>query len=105
MKRRVVFSPRAERQLDELYRYIADASGEARAETYVGSLVAQCEALQDFSERGTPRFDIRPGMRTIGFKRQATIVYAVEGGTVAILGVFYGGQDFERKLAEDEEPQ
>jgi len=41
----VIFTPRAERQLAHLYGYIADQSGEARAENYVGKIVAACHAL------------------------------------------------------------
>jgi toxin ParE1/3/4 len=99
---RVVFTVRAERQLQELYRYISEASGEARAENYVGRLIAQCEALRDYPNRGRPRFDIRSGLRTIGYKRRTTIAYLFEEKVVVILGVFYGGQDFERRLREDE---
>jgi len=36
----VIFTPRAERQLAHLYGYIADQGGEARAENYVGKIVA-----------------------------------------------------------------
>lgn len=60
----VVFTPRAERQLDNLYAYIADNSGVARAENFVGAIVADCLSLSTFPERGTMRDDIRPNLRT-----------------------------------------
>ena len=44
----VIFTPRAERQLAHLYGYIADQSGEARAENYVGKIAAACHALSTF---------------------------------------------------------
>ncbi|MGH1559980.1 type II toxin-antitoxin system RelE/ParE family toxin [Caulobacter segnis] len=55
------------------------------------------EALRDFPERGAPRFDVRPGLRTLPFRR-VTITYAVEEGQVVIVGIFYGGQDYESIL-------
>ena len=45
----VIFTPRAERQLATSIRYIADQSGEARAENYVGGIVADCHVPLDLS--------------------------------------------------------
>ncbi len=98
----VIFTPRAERQLARLYHHIADESGEARAESYVGKIVAACHALSTFPVRGAKRDDVRPNLRTMGYARSATIAFAVNATTetVAIHGVFYGGQDFETLLRE-----
>jgi plasmid stabilization system protein ParE len=98
----VVFTPRAERQLARLYGYIADDSGEARAENYVSKIVAACNALSTFPERGAKRDDVRPNLRTMGYAKRVTIAFSVDATmeAVAIHGVFYGGQDFERALRE-----
>lgn len=98
----VVFTPRAERQLDSLFTYIADHSGESRAESFVGAIVTDCLSLSTFPERGTKRDDIRPNLRTKGYRRRVTIAFSVNTSTdiVAIHGVFYGGQDFERLLRD-----
>ena len=100
----VIFTPRALRQLDKLYGYIAGHSGETRAENFTGRIVAECQSLSIFPERGAKRDDIRPDLRTMGFERSATIAFSVNTGTgrVAIHGVFYGGQDFETALRETE---
>ena len=37
---KAIFTARAERQLSGLYAYIAEKSGEARAEKYVGGIIA-----------------------------------------------------------------
>ena len=100
----VVFTPRAHAQLDDLYDYIAERSGTTRAEKYVGALVAACRGLSTFPRRGTRRDDIRPGLRTFGYRRRVTIAFSVEDRTVAIHGVFYGGQDFERRLSGGGDP-
>jgi toxin ParE1/3/4 len=34
----------------------------------------------------------------MGFERRVTIAFTVEGDSVIILGVFYGGQDYEAVL-------
>jgi toxin ParE1/3/4 len=99
----VIFKPRAEQHLDNLYAYIAEHSGEARADDFVGRIVDTCMNLSMFPERGTKRDDIRPNLRTTSYARRVMIAYAVDHDTnmVAILGVFYGGQDFEQALVED----
>jgi toxin ParE1/3/4 len=50
---------------------------------------------------GSTREDISPGLRTIGFRRRVTIAFTVDPDKVEIVGVFYGGQDFEAILAGD----
>jgi toxin ParE1/3/4 len=100
----VVFTPRVERQLDRLYAYIAAHGGERRADGYVGAIVAECLSLTTFPERGTKRDDLRLNLRTLGHAGSATIAFSVNASTaiVAIHGVFYGGQDFETALREND---
>src|SRR5262249_45577471 len=51
-------------------------------------------------ERGTRRDDIHAGIRTMGFERRATIVFRVMENEVVIVRIFYGGQDYERRLRD-----
>jgi plasmid stabilization system protein ParE len=101
MMHRVVFAPEAEAQLLALYFHIAAAASPAIAADYTEAIIAQCETLQTFPIRGTRRDDIRPGLRTFGFRRRVTIAFEVGEDTVAILGIFYGGQQFESVLGEE----
>lgn len=99
MKRlKVSFRPRAEADLFGLHGYIAEQYGLAVAGAYIERIEAACVALAAFPERGTQRDDIRPGLRTIGFERRATIAFQVKKTEVVIVRIFYGGQDFERAL-------
>lgn len=103
MTRRVVYSARARRQLSDLYAWIADQSGfPGRAEGYVSSILDFCDGLATFPTRGVARDDLRPGLRMIGFRRRAVIAFAVHEKTVEVLGVFYGGQDHESLLSEQD---
>ena len=101
MKFRVVFSPEAEEQLAGLYRYIAAAGSPANAERYVNAIIAYCETLETFPLRGAPRDDIRPGLRIVNYKGRTVIAFAVDVRRVSIIGVFYGGQDYEMALQDD----
>jgi toxin ParE1/3/4 len=64
-------------------------------------VVATCEGLALFPLRGLPRDDIRPGLRLTHHKGRTLIAYAVDEGTrtVSVVGIFYGGQDYEEALS------
>ena len=100
---RIIVSPEADAQLIALYRYIAVEASPRTAERFVGTILDQCEKLSRLPERGAPRGDLRPGLRTLAFRR-VVIAYAVGEGTVTIVSVFNGGQDFEGMLAGDPPP-
>ena len=50
---------------------------------------------------GTVRDDLRPGLRTIGFRRRVVIAFAVHEEVVEVHGVYYGGQDYEASIAAE----
>jgi len=95
----VVFAPEALEQLEALYHYIANAASPLVAQRYTEALVGYCEGLKISPLRGTPRDDIRPGLRVTNYRGRTVIAFNVFGETVRILGVFYGGQDFETDLS------
>ena len=101
MRYAVVFTPEAQEQLAALYRYIAVAASSTVAERYVSAVIAYCEGLQTFPHRGTRRDDIRPGLRITNYKKRVAIAFNVDAEQVSILGVFYGGQDYETVFKSD----
>ena len=102
MSYRVVFSPEAEEQLVALYRYIAAAASPNIAARYTDAIVTYCESLSTFPHRGAMRDDVRPGLRITNYKKRAVIAFDVTADLVSIIGVFYGGQDYETILHEDD---
>ena len=94
----VVFTPEALEQLEALYAYIAHAASPLVAQRYTDAIVTYCETLQSFPLRGARRDDIRPGLRITNYKGRAVIAFDVSVERVAIIGVFYGGQDYETAL-------
>lgn len=60
-----------------------------------------CESLDTFPERGTLRDDIRPGLRLVPYRDSAEVAFTVTGNEVWVVGVFYGGQDYETALHGD----
>ena len=77
-----------------------DRAGRDAADGYIERIVTFCQGLSTFPLRGKARDDLLPGLRTIGFKRRATIAFMVTTDAVLIEGVFYGGQDFEANFRE-----
>ena len=100
MSRPIRLSPRAKAQLGSLFLYIARNASSAIAARFVDAVLEKIDSLADFPDRGTPRDDIRPGLRTVPFRRRTTIAYAVAPKEVLIIGVFYGGQNFESLLQD-----
>jgi toxin ParE1/3/4 len=98
---RVVFTPRAERQIDHLHEYITDKASESRANGYINRIVAFCNGLATFPLRGQPRDDLLGGLRMVGFERRVTIAFVVTADAVLIEGIFYGGQDFEAAFQDE----
>ena len=97
----VIFTPEAEEQLAALYRYIAIAASPNIADRYTSAIVAYCEGLNTFPHRGTCRDDIRQGLRVTNYKGRTVIAYDVTAELVSIIGVFYGGQDYETLFRSD----
>ena len=101
MQYHVVFTPEAQEHLAALYRYIAAAASPEIAERYTSAIVSYCEGLQTFPHRCTLRDDIRPGLRITNYKKGVVIAFDVDAEMVYIIGVFYGGQDYETVLQAD----
>jgi plasmid stabilization system protein ParE len=94
----VIFAPEALEQLTRLYRYIAVEASAESARNFTDGIVDYCESLSLFPLRGQCRKDIRPGLRTTNYKKRTIIAFTVTETQVSILGIYYGGQNFEDRL-------
>ena len=103
MSCRVVFSPQAQEQLIELFHYIAKEVSPATTGRYTDAIVSYCEDLCISPQRGTKRDDVRPGLRITNYKKRTVIAFDVTDGTVSIIGIFYGGRDYESLLGDHQD--
>jgi|HubBroStandDraft_5_1064220.scaffolds.fasta_scaffold836538_1 toxin ParE1/3/4 len=103
MNRKVVFEPRAQADLDDIYDWIADRAGERAADRFMVRIRRPCERLDLFPERGTQRDDHAPGLRVFGIERRVTIAFKVYDDRVAIIRVLYGGRNIDAILENDGE--
>jgi len=92
----VIYSPEARDDLLQIYDYIATHSDPQRALGYTERIVACCEELSRFPERGMRHDDIRPGLRVTGFESRVSIAFHVTKNTVVIDRILYGGQDIDQ---------
>ena len=103
MTYRVFYSAEAKTHLTEIYNYIADAASDTTAVSFIEEIVAACEALCVFPNRGRQRDDLRPGLRAISFRKRVTIVFEVDHDEVNIVGIFYAGREYESAFHTDDE--
>jgi toxin ParE1/3/4 len=102
--REVIFAPEALADLQGLYDAIAEGAAPARALAWVEQVRAYCQGLATFPERGMRRDDLRPGLRTIGYRRRVTVAFHVTAERVVIDRILYAGRDLEgpfRRGAEE----
>ena len=64
--------------------------------------MACCEELATCPYRGEARDGIGSGRRVSGYKGRLVVAFAVISECVLIVGVFYGGRDYEAVLTEPE---
>jgi plasmid stabilization system protein ParE len=67
--------------------------------------VTYCESLQALPHRGIQRDDIRLGLRITSCRKRVVIAFEADANQVAMLGVFYGGQDYEAAFHEEKEEE
>ena len=99
----VQFAPEALDQLDAIEEFIARAGSPVAAARYVDTIIAYCESLTTFPHRGIRRDDLLHGLRITSYRRSPVIAFIAntDTETVSILGIFYGGQDYEAVLLDE----
>lgn len=86
------YDERVQAQFERIRTWFDDTRGPGVGTEVVIDLVRRCRGLQEFPHRGTPRDDLRRGLRTMAHRRAFTIGYMVDGETITILGVIGRGQ-------------
>jgi len=99
---RVRFAPEAVAQLAAIEQYISDAGSPLAAANYVDAIIDYCEGLVTFPERGRKRDELLSGLRITNYRGSTIVAYLVDAQSevATIVGVYYGGQDYESVLRE-----
>ena len=81
MAHKLVYRPRAQEDLEGIYRFIA-LDSPTRAFGYIEQIQHRCDLLRDSPEQGRARPDLRPGLRVVPYGRSVVIAYQVTGDTI-----------------------
>jgi len=100
----VTYSVRLEKdaieQLVAIEAYVAAEADPLTAAGFVDRILDTCAGLRVFPYRGRARDDVWDGLRITGYRKRVTIAFTVDEATktVGVVGIFYGGQDWEARL-------
>jgi toxin ParE1/3/4 len=93
VNRTVELSPLAIADLVALHRWIAAEADRSTADAYLTRIQARLAMLAEFPNRGTPREDLAPSLRTLVFERRYLIAYTVADTVVTVLRVVSGPRE------------
>lgn len=89
----VLLTEDAERDIEEIYRYIAEDDSEGRAERVISAIDGACQRLSELPERG----NIPKELRSLGISayreihhKPYRIIYRIVGSQVIVVGVLDG---------------
>lgn len=97
---RPVWSPQAQADLADIWRYYATAAGAAVADKIAREFVDSSKALGRFPHAGRARDDVRPQLRSV-VATPFVIFYRIIEDTVQIVRVLDGRRDIDEIFAEN----
>lgn len=98
MRRRTVgFSPEAEADLVAIYEWIAEGASGQVASSFIERIENYCRGFDLAAERGRA-VEGRVGLRAVGFRRQATILFRVGRDRVTIMRIYAAGKNWTDEL-------
>jgi len=98
--RALIYTGKAEADLDEIFDFIA-ADNPRRARTYIEDIRKACRTLCHTPLIGIERADLRPGLRIYPLWRRVIVAYELPPGELLVLRVFTGGRDYETIMGAD----
>ncbi len=106
-----IFAASAERDFDRIAEHLfrscvsfgeRPAVAADRVDLRISDLWVFIQSLKSLPHRGTRRDDLYSGLRVLADQRSAAIAFEVDddAGSVRILRIFYGGEDYETVMSE-----
>ena len=103
MKYRIVFDPAADADLAELYDYVAARAGRMGGRRYINLIIEHCAGFENFPQRGMRRDELGHGIRIVGFRHRASIVFRIDGNLVTIMRILHRGKSLGEHSSDDED--
>lgn len=98
----VVVRPQAERDLIELWRYIAEESTPARADAFLDKLLDKVDVLAGQPGIGRPRDELKPGLRSHPVERYLIFYFQIDEG-IELVRILHGRRDVDTAFLDEEE--
>lgn len=95
--RRCVFAPLAETDLEKIWRFSVDQSGEKHADAYISAIVAVAESIAEQPQRGASCNHIRAGYRKTPAGAHV-IFYRTTEKRIEIIRILHRRMDWESRL-------
>lgn len=95
----LIYSAASQRDIEKIRRHITMESSALTAANYLDELAAFCGTLRSAPYRGEERLHLARGLRSIGFKRRASVIFSVSKPkqTVSISRIWYAGYQGKSK--------
>lgn len=97
---RIVWAPRAERDLIDIWHYLRDHGSEPVADAAVKGIYAAVERIRAQPLIGRPRNDVVQGLRSL-LVAPHVVFYRVNDATVGIVRVLHERQSVERAFGKN----
>lgn len=94
---KLVVSPRAQADIDDIWEYTVRRWGERQAEAYIGLIKEGVDAIAENPAVGRPCDDVRPGYRRY-LVGSHVLFYRVRTDDVAVIRILHQRMDVERHL-------
>ena len=94
---RIAWSTEANKDLAQIWNYLAREASVARADDQIRKIEAACRVLSDWPMAGQARDAIMPGLRAV-VAAPYVVFYRIDGGAVQIIRVLDGRRDIDAIL-------
>jgi toxin ParE1/3/4 len=91
---RILFSPRAEADLDEIWEFTARRWDKSQAERYIRGLRSAVESLSENPHRGSDCDAIRPGYREL-LAGSHVVFYRITGSELSVIRILHQSMDVD----------
>ena len=90
---KILLRPEAERDLDEIWWYIAQDNSDA-ADRFLDKIEERCQTLTQFPNMGLNRDELHPGLRSFPVGKYLIFYLIMEGG-IEVVRVLPGMMDID----------
>lgn len=94
------YRPAALADLAAIYDFIEPDSPK-RARHFVEDIRTRCRVLRDHPQLGVARPDLGPDIRILPLRNRSIVAYRIAEDAIYLVRVFYGGQDYETILKQE----